>query len=102
LLTAEAFRTYIKALAPGGILAVHITNTYVDLRPVVEAVASEQKLSATFVHDDGDGRATLYSDWMLVRHDESRLGIDANPAPGTRQRGFLWTDDYSNLLHVVR
>jgi hypothetical protein len=102
LLTIEAFRTYIKALAPGGILAVHITNTYVDLRPVVEAVASEQKLRATFVHDDGDGRATLYSDWMLVMRDEYSVSTEASPVAATRQGAFLWTDDYSNLLRVVR
>ncbi len=46
LLTEEAFRTYRDRLAPGGLLAVHISNRYLDLEPVVSAIASELGMSA--------------------------------------------------------
>jgi len=101
LLTMEAFRTYMNALAPDGILAVNITNTYVDLRPVVVAVAAEHKLRTAFLHDDGDGRTTLYSDWMLVTKDD-QTEVAAPSGVGNRRSAFLWTDDYSNLLRVLR
>jgi len=97
----EAFRTYMNALAPDGILAVNITNTYVDLRPVVVAVAAEHKLRTAFLHDDGDGRTTLYSDWMLVTKDD-QTEVAAPSGVGNRRSAFLWTDDYSNLLRVLR
>ena len=101
LLTIEAFRTYMKAMARGGILAVNITNTYVDLRPVVVAAATELESTATLVHDDGDGKATLYSDWMLVTKHQSPISSDSKWVTGGR-RVNLWTDDYSNLLRVLR
>src|SRR5439155_682177 len=40
LLTEEAFRIYFGHLRnPGGILALHISNAHIDLRPVVFALA---------------------------------------------------------------
>jgi len=102
LLTIEAFRLYMDELAPDGILAVNITNTYVDLRPVVLAAAAKLSVNAVFVHDDGDGRTTLYNDWMLL----SRRDVPPKIGPSSSMKGSLprdlWTDNYSNLLRVLR
>jgi hypothetical protein len=102
LLTIEAFRLYTRELARNGILAVNITNTYVDLRPVVLAAAAEIKLNATFVHNDGDGGITLYSDWMLLSRRELPSVISTYPQTSSGSLPVLWTDDYSNLLRVLR
>ena len=102
LLTIEAFRLYMKELMPRGILAVHITNAYVDLRPVVLSAAAQLGLNAVFIHDDGDGSMTLYSDWMLLSRRDLPPGTDSSDTAKIGSPVVLWTDDYSNLLRILR
>jgi len=68
----------------------------------VLAAAAKLRVNAVFVHDDGDGRTTLYSDWMLL----SRRDLPLKIGPSSVMKGSpppdLWTDDYSNLLRVLR
>jgi hypothetical protein len=107
LLTVEAFEIYMRRLKnPSGILAIHITNTYLDLKPVVFSAASSVGLKAVLVHSEGDGRATLGSDWVLLSTEEnfpavvsSAMGAGGN-APNIRTI-HPWTDDYSNLIQIV-
>ena len=106
LLTREAVSVYLAHLQrPDGILAVHISNRYLDLEPVVKALAESLHLDASVIDiDDG----TLYwgSTWILlapVGDVLQRSGIDEDaweldPEKPSR----LWTDDYSNLFQVLR
>jgi len=100
LLTVETFRVYLKDLETNGILAVNVTNTYVDLRPVVLSAAHELGVNAAFVHDDGDGRITLHSDWILLSRRELPFRNDSPPI--RYSHALLWTDAYSNLIRVLR
>jgi hypothetical protein len=107
LLTQEAFQIYLKQINPDGIIAVHITNTYFDLRPVLWRIAERFKLHHALLHTDGDGAVTTYSDWMLLSRDKTFL--DSLPPSTGNIRGdalkpdaALWTDDYSNLFWVLR
>ena len=103
LLTRQAFEIYLQEIKADGIIAVNITNTYIDLRPVIVANAREINAKYRFVHSDGDNRITVYSDWMLLskgtRLDD--IGISPTPELGT-SAGMLWTDDYSNLFKALR
>ncbi len=101
LLTRQAFQIYANEVAPDGIIAVNVTNTYVDLRPVVAGIANDLRLNYAFVHDDGDGRIALYSDWMLLSRTPLPLS-DVGPLTETKSRKLVWTDDYSNLFQVLR
>ncbi len=106
LLTREAFAVYHRVLAPDGVLAVHISNRYLDLRPVVRGLA------AVF----GDEVRTVYrgaspsegassSTWMLLTKNRAFLddpevrSFDPEP-PGAPE--VVWTDDFSNLLEVLK
>jgi hypothetical protein len=104
LLTKQAFRIYLNEADRSGIIAVHITNTFVDLRRVIGAVAEELGVQYRFMQSDGDSRITKYNDWALLWQDSGRPGI--NPAPTStaafRERVRPWTDDYSNLFQVLR
>jgi len=111
LLTLEAFETYQRHLKmPSGILAIHITNTYLDLRPVVFAAARKLGLSAVFVHSTGDGRVTNPTDWMLVSSPNNPLNTGPSKSASGQDDGDVfrlktidpWTDDYSNLIHIIR
>ncbi len=111
LLTAEAFDLYRRRLAPGGVLAVHISNRHVDLAPVVRAHARRLDLmSLLTVSEPDQDRLRYTATWILLSAnsdfitDPAVLGR-AEPwtgeavEPGPRHQ---WTDDYSNLLGVLR
>jgi SAM-dependent methyltransferase len=106
LLTVEAFRAYLRQLKPGGILAVHISNRYLDLAPVVQQAARALSLEVREIDNEDDDDAGVYrSDWLLLSAspaafdgpllDEGRT-IDGDP------RVPLWTDDYSDLYRILK
>jgi len=111
LLTREAFATYFRQLKPSGILAVHISNRFLDLGPVVAQNAKDLgKVSIDVDHDteaDADDDYLLSSEWILVTADPV---IFAQPAfqahdihpVNTRPKLRAWTDDYSNLFQIMR
>jgi hypothetical protein len=105
LLTQEAFQIYLAHMRTDGIIAVHITNTTLDLRPVLLNVARQFNLSSLLVHDAGDGMVALYSDWVLLARNPQTLQ-PLRPFETLQQpplRPFhTWTDNYSNLLQVIR
>ena len=98
-------RTYRAALAPGGIIAVHVSNHFLDLRPVVTGLASDAGLSAAEVDGLGDAIAhTNASVWMLVAEDRALLeGANlSRSAAAPMPSPVLWTDDYSSLWKVLK
>ncbi|MGH9633653.1 MAG: fused MFS/spermidine synthase [Candidatus Angelobacter sp.] len=106
LLTAEALKLYQRHLAPGGIIAFHISNTYLRLGPVVQEQADHAGLHAVLVTtEDNDDTGAFSSDWVLVTANEKFLALpeiaDASakiePNPALR----FWTDDYSSLLPIL-
>jgi SAM-dependent methyltransferase len=109
LLTAEAVRTYLDRLAPGGVLAVHVSNRYLRLVPVVARLAADA--GATAAHGrDVSGAAYRHpfldaSAWVAVARDGGAFGTLAE-APGwerlTARGGRAWTDDYTDVLAAVR
>lgn len=98
LLTREAFAVYLRRLSrPAGILAIHITNTYLDLRPVVLAAARHYGLNAVWIHAAGDRRVSADSDWMLLSYGKLPPSGDLSSVRAVN----LWTDEYSNLLQIL-
>ncbi len=108
LLTQEAFQIYLQEIKqPGGILAVHITNGYLDLRPVLSKIAERFGLKYAPLHTSGDDVTTMYSDWVLLSFDEKFINSLLTPAESASSAPLvshisLWTDDYSNLFQVLR
>ena len=114
LLTDEALRTYLRHLAPGGTLAVHISNRSLNLEPVVMRLAEHHRLQAAIIHDsdetaDSGNLETLglyASDWVLLARDRRVLdrpvieaaSSHAQPIP---PRVRLWTDEQSDLLGIL-
>jgi hypothetical protein len=106
LLTKEAFQIYLKEIQPAGIIAVHITNTYFDLRPPLMRIAEHFGLTFADLHTPGDGNVTKYSDWVLLSRDEKSIDSIFTPEESANiaDNGAvsLWTDDYSNLFRALR
>jgi hypothetical protein len=107
LLTREAAALYLRHLrGPDSVVAVHVSNKYLDLKPVVRALAGALGLRAALVDSRAEG-AVWSSDWVLLVRDPSLLldpEVDRAALPlAVGEPGLpLWTDDYSNLLRVLR
>jgi len=107
LLTREAFDVYLKHLAPAGMIAVHISNLHLDLRPVVWQLAKFYGLSIASVSYPGDAKGGYPTDWLLLARDPGLLEIPAIRDHADRMAGYrttvpLWTDDYSNLFQILK
>jgi SAM-dependent methyltransferase len=103
LLTREAFEIYFRRLRDGGVLAIHLTNRYLNLDSVVAALAENMRKQMAMVHSAADPeRQISAADWAVVADTREALRSVLGPAgvietgPKTRP----WTDEYSNLFRV--
>lgn len=106
LLDEESFALYLNHLAPDGILAVHITNRYLDLVPVVWTLANHFSLSRVLIDDPGNGITTSHSIWMLLAREPVFLSAPSIQSRATPMEDYipkirLWTDDFSNLFQIL-
>ena len=105
LLTREAFALYMRHLRPDGVLAIHISNKYLDLQPIVESGAASAGANSILVISPADpGRALFSSTWMLASRSEEALANFPEVTFLFRKKPNLrpWTDDYSNLFQILR
>jgi hypothetical protein len=110
LLTIEALDIYLGHLKPGGVLLYHATNRYLDIAPVVKQLAAQRGMQTALLRSDGGKAATANfenaSDWIIASTD--RAVVEAPALANLRERiaaqaGLaLWTDDYNNLLQILR
>jgi SAM-dependent methyltransferase len=106
LLTREAMELYFRHLRPDGILAVHISNRYLDLQPVVAGETKATGHVARLVDtDDDDSTGVFGATWVLVTapapgFDPEVLNQSVEVESGKKVR--LWTDDYSNLFQILK
>jgi len=110
LITREALAVYLRHVGAEGIVAFHVSNRYLDLVPVVARIARENGAHAVLVQDDPDEDEDLKrsrTDWVLVSRDARALQrpaivrAGAEPAPD-RLDWRTWTDDYSNVVQLLR
>ena len=67
LLTKEAMDLYFRHLRPDGILAVHISNRYLNLQPVLEGeVRATQKIARVVDTEDDDTQDVFGATWVLI------------------------------------
>jgi len=111
LLTREAYQVYLKHLKPDGVLAVHISNRYLDLKPVVAQGMADIGWHGRVVEDDGIEQPYYTgTTWTVLsasdKFFESKNFADETssfvkplvPKPGFR----AWTDDFTNILSIIK
>lgn len=102
LLTKEAMTLYASHLAPGGVLALHLSNRSLELVPVASRVGKEVGLVPAVILSQAKSNWALPARWLLLaRTRESYAGLtvtDENPLSDVP----LWTDDHSSLWRAVR
>lgn len=106
LLTSEAMKTYRRHLSPSGVIAFHISNSHVNLEPVVRALAIQQGFHILFLPpqqtDPKSGK--LASMWMLLSSNEEffhKPEFSSHPRYSTDFAPMLWTDDYSSVMPIL-
>jgi hypothetical protein len=108
LLTLEAMKTYFEHLKPDGILAVHITNHYLDLEPVVSSAAQHfGRVALAFdLQPNEKEELCRHSVWVLLVSPERFANLPASLKIGkllTPPAQFkAWTDSFSNLLGILK
>jgi SAM-dependent methyltransferase len=110
LITREALAVYLRHVKDDGIVAFHVSNRFLELIPVVARIAREEGAHAVLVQDDpeeDDDSQRSRSDWVLVSRSQAALdhpeiaergGTSAEDRPAWR----TWTDDYSNLIQILK
>jgi hypothetical protein len=106
LLTRECFTLYGRHLSPDGLLAVHITNRFLDLSPIVRRQGQSGGYETVLIASQADEAGGCFkSDWMILTrssafldNDRLRKRLSSLPAPAPRP----WTDDYASLWPLLK
>jgi hypothetical protein len=100
LLTKEAVELYMNRITDDGVLALHISNKYISLEPVVAKITHDLGLAARVWNDDSESRpGKTASSWIVVAKDEKTLGLLA--APPTEQILAFGTKNL-DLIELLR
>ena len=108
LLTKEAFAVYFRHLKPGGILAIHTSNTYLKLAPVVKLLGEDADYATRLISSDEDATMMVSAaDWVLVTRNQEFLNKPETFAGSENiievpEQLRIWTDDYNNLYEILR
>lgn len=109
LVTREAFDIYLQNLAPDGLIAAHISNDRLDLRPVFWQLAQYYNMEIALVNNsmEKEGPGAFSSIWILLSRnskffDSPELGEKLDRMIGFNSDIHLWTDDYSNLVQILK
>ena len=112
LLTREAMRVYFRALQDDGLLLLHISNRYLDLRPVLANHAEALGLGGAILVDEARGDSLAYTSvWVAMSRDPGTVLL-LRIASGKRAREWrplprasgsaAWTDDHASILPLMK
>jgi hypothetical protein len=106
LLTEQAVSLYISHVHSNkSIIAIHVSNRYLDLAPIVLRLAAQEGLSALYVYDRGESDVASASEWVLLAKDgsifRSPLFAQEN-SELPKASSVVWTDDSTSLLPALK
>jgi SAM-dependent methyltransferase len=112
LLTREAVALYLEKLAPGGVLAFHVSNRHLDLEPVLASLQHSLGVTALYTRhnpersDTGGPVVASPSAWSVFARSSGDLGellADGKWRAPAAKFGFrVWTDDFANILSIYK
>ena len=109
LITREAVQVYLDALGPDGIVLMHISNRYVELEPIVSAIARDLGLAARIRNDfPQDMRGYTGTSWIALSKSAASLAHVEQAQPEMEWQALAapadraWTDDYASILGYIR
>ncbi|ETO93687.1 spermidine synthase [Legionella oakridgensis] len=106
LLTSEAFNLYQKKIKKNGVILVNISNRHLDVLPVLTAAGRQIDMVVLHKHQSGVGRlGQLSSDWVLLTQNEAlakQVMLHDNWRFVADTKSVLWTDDYTNIVPLLK
>lgn len=113
LLTKEAVAMYFDKLAPGGVVAMHVSNRHLDLAVMMRELAKEMGVVAVggnrIVRPDQQQDGMTMSEWLMLTRTEADAKVmldhpDSFRRIDTSADGSIrpWSDDYSNVFEVMK
>lgn len=108
LLTEQALQLYLRHLRPDGVLAIHITNHYLDLRPLVSGMALRAGYEYLLVQSEAspDSLGRFRSDWVLLsknrRFLQQPVFQNLKKTSAAPAQAIVWTDDFSNMYRLLK
>jgi hypothetical protein len=107
LLTKEAMAIYLRHLKPEGVLAIHTSNKYLYLSPVVQLLADDVGYSTRWITSSHDKlKLVATSNWVLVTRNGRFLqyldSLSYHRPISVPSQLRLWTDDDNNLFQILR
>jgi SAM-dependent methyltransferase len=107
LLTKEALALYFRRLKADGVLAIQISNRYLDLRGVLQHLARDLGKDLLLFDTNGNDDLIFGATWCLLAEpggvlELPELKLAATPIEESNDPRFLWTDDYSSLWKVLK
>ena len=110
LVTFEALQMYGKKLHPDGVIAFHISNRFLNLVPVLATLVG--KLAWHGVYQDyiapQNDPDIVSSSWVVMAPNVASLALVTGtnegwkPLPPTDKKRYFWTDQYSNMLGIIK
>ena len=109
LLTYEAVELFRDRIASDGVMAIHVSNTHLDLVPLVHRLCQEAGLTARTIRSEGDPQlCTCTALWIIVTEPENKIWSNSLLTGGTQPSDAqlsdapFWTDQHHNLVSVMR
>jgi spermidine synthase len=107
LVSREAVQMYLTKLKPDGLLMFHVSNRYMDVEGLISAIVTDASLKALVRHDfELQTELKARSQYVVAARNAEALGAlehDENWSGVTRPAAIRpWTDDYSNMLEILR
>jgi hypothetical protein len=105
LVTREAFELFSAHLAPGGVIAMDITNRHIDFVPLVRGLAEIHGLEWRILETPQDGEGSWRSVWALLWRPGQAPSIPILTPSGAEYRASpsqVWTDDHASVWNVHR
>jgi hypothetical protein len=110
LLTQEALLLYFKHLKQDGVLAIHISNSHLDLTPLVRGLADVLDKDIIYIETDANSDDEHNVQWVLLTNNQlflndTRIKVYRSDWPVKNSPGhsnIIWTDERSDLLSVLK
>jgi hypothetical protein len=111
LITREALQLYLDRLAPRGVMAFHISNRFLKLKPVIGNLAHDAGLIC-LIQNDGNptpeeiAMGKSASEWAVVARHPDDLALLLNDSrwekPPLRPEIGVWSDDFYSIFRVFK
>ena len=106
LFTVESMKLYWQHLMPNGVIAVHISNTHLNLLPLMQGLAEQSGKELVYFKTKAQTENGHDTQWVWLTNNQALLENSVTKAYRTtipnNNKSVVWTDDFSHLLSVLK